>query len=130
MIRVLAGIVLGALSAVMSLVAYSGPLDQPWIGLALATGIVASGAWLTVRLAGMLGWVCYALVGCVATVWLLYFPPANIALYTDYAWADDVWLLLCSVALWLPVLIDRFFGRTDRAGGSGATVVNETRNEE
>lgn len=57
MMGIFAGIVLGLISGTLSLVAYSGPLDQPWIGLVIASALVACGSWLVSRLAGVLGWV-------------------------------------------------------------------------
>ncbi|QJC22353.1 hypothetical protein [Arcanobacterium buesumense] len=107
MLRAISGILVGALSAVLSLVAYSGPLDQPIIGLIMASGLVASGAWFVYRIADRLGWLCYGLTLVIVTGVMLITPLSDDILYTDHSWALEAWLVLLAVSSVLPALFDR-----------------------
>ncbi|USR79136.1 hypothetical protein [Arcanobacterium pinnipediorum] len=129
MMGIFAGIVLGLISGTLSLVAYSGPLDQPWIGLVIASALVACGSWLVSRLAGVLGWVFYALSTLGVTIWLLFFGSADTALYTDHQWATHVWLVLLPLALITAPLIEKISSRSAMPASQVGTV-GEPRNEE
>ncbi|WP_216389096.1 hypothetical protein [Arcanobacterium phocae] len=107
MVRAIAGTLVGAIAAVLSLVAYSGPLDQPVIGLTMASGLVMSGSWFVYRLTHRLGWCFYSATLVIVTGWMVFFPPTDDILFTDQSWALDAWLILVAISIVLPVIIDR-----------------------
>ncbi|QCX47195.1 hypothetical protein EBF03_07080 [Arcanobacterium haemolyticum] len=108
MIRGITGAFIGFLAAVLSLVAYSGPLDQPIIGLGLATGLIISGSWLTSRLTGLVGWILFCATLVITTGWFLFGANSGDYLYTDHSWALDAWLILLAVGVIVPVIGERF----------------------
>ena len=93
----LAGALAGFAVGLLATVVHAGPVDLPIVGLLLACGIVASGSWFVMEIAGLVG-----IAG--ASVWLLMFPPANDAFVSTEQWVSVAWLALAPLSAAIPAI--------------------------
>ncbi|MFY9262253.1 MAG: hypothetical protein GX483_05770 [Actinomycetaceae bacterium] len=107
---VIISLILGGFSGVVGMIAHAGPLDQPLIGLALASVLVAVGAWLARVRYGASGGTAYVIGVVGVTLWLSYAPPADDTLIA-VPWAAQVWVFLSALSagagLLIALVVDR-----------------------
>lgn len=119
--RFLFGLILGTVAGVVAAVAHSGPVDQPIVGLVIASALVISGAWLAHRAWERAGWFGYLLAVAGATMWLIFVPPRGDILITGNGWTSELWTALSLVCAVIPVVLESF-----RRRGSVSSEKDET----
>ncbi len=100
-----AGFLAGAVSGLLGVVVYPGPLDMPIVGLVLATAIVASGAWAMWEWRTLTAWVPYTIGVLLTTVSVMYFPPADDSLTAAEPIYSNIWVVLSAIAAVVPAVL-------------------------
>lgn len=101
--RFIGGLVLGLIAGLLGVISHAGPVDQPVIGLAVATALVVTGSWLSIRLAGVQGWLGYLVVATAVTAWMIFFPSHGDNFMSVTGWATEAWLILMALAIVVPM---------------------------
>ena len=102
----LLGIVVGALAVVV----HAGPVDQPLIGVVLATVIVASGSWFLLESGWSRAWLGGVIGVAASALWLLMFPPANDSFVSVEQWPSQLWLILGPLSAIAPAWVRSTYG--------------------
>ena len=55
-VQIALGLLAGALVGILATIVHAGPVDMPIAGLALASGMVAAGAWFMVECGWVTAW--------------------------------------------------------------------------
>lgn len=103
-VRFAVGLIAGVAVGMLGAVVYAGPLDMPVIGLILAVGIVASGAWFILEWQQVPAWLGYILGIVAVTFFLLGRPGTGDAVVVPDMWPTQVWLFLGPAASLLPAI--------------------------
>ncbi|MCF2705961.1 hypothetical protein I6E29_01585 [Arcanobacterium haemolyticum] len=102
-VKLLAGLVMGALVGAVACVVHGGPVDLPLVGLVLACAIVASGAWFLAETGRLLVWSGYVIGVVGAAIVLLMVVPTNDGLVVMERWPSEVWLIAAPLSAILPL---------------------------
>lgn len=101
----IAALVAGAVSAILGIVVYPGPLDLPVVGLVLAAAIVGSGAWAMWEWRTISTWVPYTIAVLITTIFFMYFPPSDDALAAGEPIYSNIWVVLAALAAVVPGIL-------------------------
>lgn len=105
MARIIGGLVLGLIAGVLGVISHAGPVDQPVIGLLIATALVTTGSWLSIRLGGVSCWLGYLLAATAVTMWMIFFPSGGDVFLSTTNWATEAWLVLMALSIVAPMAI-------------------------
>lgn len=119
------GAVVGFVTGMLTVVVSAGPLDMPWVGVGLAAGILAAGAWFMWEWGSFGAWVAYVIGTFAATGWLVYFPPADDTLAVVGAGVSSTWVLVAAVSAVFPVPLVIRYGARRGLGDEGADDVDD-----
>ncbi|MFT0846399.1 hypothetical protein VR010_01430 [Actinomycetaceae bacterium L2_0104] len=104
LIQALGGAVCGLLIGALACVVYPGPVDVPWVGLILATALVAAGAWFLLEWEKPPLWLGYVVGVVAATFWLMMSPLDNDTVMSVHRWASEAWLIMAPLSAMVPAL--------------------------
>ncbi|MDY5403100.1 MAG: hypothetical protein SPG34_02005 [Trueperella sp.] len=95
--------VIGFFTGMLGVVVSAGPLDLPWVGVALGVGMLAAGAWFMWEWGSFGAWIGYVVTVFGTTAWLIYFPPGDDTLSVAGAGVSPTWILIAAFAAAFPV---------------------------
>ena len=101
-VQIALGLLAGALVGILATIVHAGPVDMPIAGLALASGMVAAGAWFMVECGWVTAWFAASVGVAGAAVWLLMYPPNNDSFVSTDQWVSQLWLFLAPVSAIVP----------------------------
>ncbi len=105
--RVVQGLLVGAIAAVAATLTHLGPVDLPYVGLALAATIVFTGAWFAKELGGLPAGLAYLGIYIVVSFVMVFQPLHNdVIILADNPYTV-VWLYGGPIFALLPLLFRR-----------------------